>query len=80
MRINIADPLGCYPLGCNAYANVLIHKSLECKDVKLRALLAMNCCMLSFRGIVVDISKGAPRAPAYDLCSGYQYVNEVNGC
>ena len=73
---NIADPLSCKPLGSNAYDDVLNHDPLGCRDVKLKTLLVMSCLMLSFGEMVVDISKGAPRAVANDVCRGHECVNE----
>jgi len=75
-RINIADPLSRNPLGGNAYVDVLSHDSLGCRDVRLRALLTMSCSMLSSEEMAADISKGAPRAPANEVCSGHECVNE----
>ena len=75
-RINIAESLCRNPLEGNAYANVLSHDSLGCRDVKLRALLTMSCSMLSSKEMVADISKGAPKAPANEVHSGHECINE----
>ena len=74
--MNIADPLSCNSQRDNVYANVLSHDSLECRDVKLRALLAMICSMLSSKAMDVDNSKGVPIAPTNEVCSGDECVNE----
>ena len=75
-RINIVDDLSRNHLGGNACANVLSHDSLGCRDVRLRALLAMSCFTLSSREMAVDISNGASRAPTNEVCIGFDCVNE----
>ena len=64
------------PLGGNVSVDVLSHDYLGCRDVRLRALLTMSCSMLSSGEMAADISKGAPRAPANEVCSGPECVNE----
>jgi hypothetical protein len=38
--------------------------------------VTMTCFMLNSRGMVADISKGAPRASINEVCSGHECVNE----
>lgn len=75
-HIDIANPLSHIILGGNAYVDVLSHNSLGCKDVRLRALLAMSCPMVNFGETVVNKSKGAPIALANEVCSGHKCINE----
>lgn len=60
----------------NAYADVLSHGSLGCRDVKLIAKSAMSCSILNSKKMVVDISKDVPKAPTNEVCGGHEYIDE----
>lgn len=54
----------------------LSHDPLGCNHVRLRALLAINVLMLSSGEMVADVSKGAPKLPANEVCSDPKCANK----
>lgn len=73
---NIFNPLSHNLVGCNIYANILIDNSLACRDAKLRALVAMDCFMMTFRELAINIAKGWPKTLANEVCNGPEGVSE----
>lgn len=54
----------------------LSHDPLGCKHARLRALLAKNVTMFSSVEMVADVSKGAPKVQANEVCSDPKCANE----
>lgn len=52
---------------------------LGSKDTRLKAFMAKNASILSFREMVIDVSKGDPKVPTNEVCSDHDMICIIHG-